>query len=102
MRRKPEFWIDGIAPAIASPLVPFLVSKLPEVVTVQDASLDALCMLRIINALNRHWATLYFSVPQSHIIPQTEFIHSKVGSLTYLKIHISRCYNLDENLAQRF
>ncbi|EDS38382.1 thyroid hormone receptor interactor 12 [Culex quinquefasciatus] len=80
MRRKPEFWIDGIAPAIASPLVPFLVSKLPEVVTVQDASLDALCMLRIINALNRHWATLYFSVPQSHIIPQTEFIHSKIAA----------------------
>uniref|UniRef100_A0A1Q3F208 E3 ubiquitin-protein ligase n=1 Tax=Culex tarsalis TaxID=7177 RepID=A0A1Q3F208_CULTA len=80
MRRKPEFWIDGVAPAIASPLVPFLVSKLPDVVTVQDASLDALCMLRIINALNRHWATLYFSVPQSHIIPQTEFIHSKIAA----------------------
>lgn len=80
MRRKPEFWIDGIAPVIASPLVPFLVSKLPDVVTVQDASLDALCMLRIINALNRHWATLYFSVPQSHIIPQTEFIHSKIAA----------------------
>lgn len=78
MRRKPEFWIDGIAPPIVSSLMPFLTSKLPDVVSVQDASLDALCMLRIINALNRHWATLYFSVPQSHIIPQIEFIHSKV------------------------
>lgn len=80
MRRKPEFWIDGIAPSIVSPLMPFLTSKLPDVVSVQDASLDALCMLRIINALNRHWATLYFSVPQSHIIPQVEFIHSKIAA----------------------
>lgn len=80
MRRKPEFWIDGIAPPIVSSLMPFLTSKLPDVVSVQDASLDALCMLRIINALNRHWATLYFSVPQSHIIPQIEFIHSKIAA----------------------
>lgn len=80
MRRKPEFWIDGQVPAIVSPLVSFLSAKLPDVVTVQDASLDALCMLRIINALNRHWATLYFSVPQIPIVAQTEFIHSKVCS----------------------
>ncbi|XP_055587415.1 E3 ubiquitin-protein ligase TRIP12 [Uranotaenia lowii] len=80
MRRKPEFWIDGSAPAVVSPLVSFLNSKLPEIVTVQDASLDALCMLRIINALNRHWSSLYFSVPQVHIVPQTEFIHSKIAA----------------------
>ncbi|XP_062699654.1 E3 ubiquitin-protein ligase TRIP12 [Aedes albopictus] len=80
MRRKPEFWIDGIAPPIISSLLPFLTSKLPDVVSVQDASLDALCMLRIVNALNRHWASLYFSVPQSHIIPQIEFIHSKIAA----------------------
>ncbi|XP_053681255.1 E3 ubiquitin-protein ligase TRIP12 [Anopheles nili] len=80
IRRKPEFWIDGQVPAIVSPLGPFLTSKLPDVVTVQDASLDALCMLRIINALNRHWATLYFSVPQVPIVPQIEFIHSKIAA----------------------
>ncbi|XP_050067815.1 E3 ubiquitin-protein ligase TRIP12 [Anopheles maculipalpis] len=80
MRRKPEFWIDGQVPAVVSPLGPFLTSKLPDVVTVQDASLDALCMLRIINALNRHWATLYFSVPHIPIVPQAEFIHSKIAA----------------------
>uniref|UniRef100_A0A182UFT1 E3 ubiquitin-protein ligase n=1 Tax=Anopheles melas TaxID=34690 RepID=A0A182UFT1_9DIPT len=80
MRRKPEFWIDGQVPAAVSPLGPFLTSKLPDVVTVQDASLDALCMLRIINALNRHWATLYFSVPHLPIVPQAEFIHSKIAA----------------------
>uniref|UniRef100_A0A182M584 E3 ubiquitin-protein ligase n=1 Tax=Anopheles culicifacies TaxID=139723 RepID=A0A182M584_9DIPT len=80
MRRKPEFWIDGQVPAIVSPLGPFLASKLPDVVTVQDASLDALCMLRIINALNRHWATLYFSVAHIPIVPQADFIHSKIAA----------------------
>uniref|UniRef100_A0A182RF34 E3 ubiquitin-protein ligase n=1 Tax=Anopheles funestus TaxID=62324 RepID=A0A182RF34_ANOFN len=80
MRRKPEFWIDGQVPAVVSPLGPFLTSKLPDVVTVQDASLDALCMLRIINALNRQWATLYFSVPHIPIVPQADFIHSKIAA----------------------
>jgi E3 ubiquitin-protein ligase TRIP12 len=77
IRRKPEFWVDGQPPAIISPLTQFLTSKLPDTV-VQDASLDALCMLRIINALNRYWSTLYFSVAPVHIIPQSEFIHAKV------------------------
>uniref|UniRef100_A0A182VVU2 E3 ubiquitin-protein ligase n=1 Tax=Anopheles minimus TaxID=112268 RepID=A0A182VVU2_9DIPT len=80
MRRKPEFWIDGQVPAVVSPLGSFLASKLPDVVTVQDASLDALCMLRIINALNRHWATLYFSVTHIPIVPQADFIHSKIAA----------------------
>jgi E3 ubiquitin-protein ligase TRIP12 len=80
LRRKPEFWVDGTAPPIVSALTPFLVSKLPaDCVTVQDASLDALAMLRILNALNRHWSILYFSVPQVNIIQQSEFIHSKVS-----------------------
>lgn len=80
-RRKPEFWVDGIAPPILSPLSPFLVPKLPDILTVDDASLDVLVLLRILNGLNRHWSTLYYSVPQLHIIPQSEFIHSKVGHI---------------------
>lgn len=45
----------------------------------QDASLDALCMLRIVNALNRNWSSLYGCVRHEQIIPQSEFIHSKVS-----------------------
>lgn len=62
-----------------SALKPFLTNTLPtDVVTVQDASLDALCMLRIINALNRQWEHLYGCVVRRHIIPQSEFIHPKI------------------------
>lgn len=79
-RRRNEFWVDGCAPPITSPLTKFLSSSLPvDVVTVQDASLDALCLLRIINALNRYWSTLYYSIPPQAIISQAEFIHSKVS-----------------------
>lgn len=77
-RRKPEFWVDGVAPSIISPLLSFLVPKLPDIVTVDDASIDVLALLRILNALNRHWSCLYYSVPHCHIISQNEFIHSKV------------------------
>ena len=78
-RRKPEFWIDGSVPAVVSPLIPFLLPKLPDLV--EDASIEVLALLRILNGLNRHWATLYYSATQTHIISQSEFIHSKVNNI---------------------
>ncbi|XP_039958082.1 uncharacterized protein LOC120773217 isoform X2 [Bactrocera tryoni] len=79
LRKKTELWHEGIAPATVSALKAFLTSTLPpDVVTVQDASLDALCMLRVINALNRHWEQLYGCVHKQHIIPQSEFVHPKI------------------------
>lgn len=77
-RRKPEFWADGTAPPIASPLTQFLMPKLPDLETVEDASIEVLALIRILNGLNRHWPSLYYSVPHSHIISQGDFIHSKV------------------------
>lgn len=80
LRKKTELWHEGIAPSVASALKPFLANTLPaDVVTsVQDASLDALCMLRIINALNRHWEHLYGCVHRQPIIAQSEFVHPKI------------------------
>ncbi|XP_033165558.1 E3 ubiquitin-protein ligase TRIP12 isoform X1 [Drosophila mauritiana] len=79
MRKKTELWHEGIAPGVISALKPFLSSSLPaDVVTVQDASLDALCMLRVIHALNRHWDHLYGCVVRQNIIPQSDFIHPKI------------------------
>ncbi|XP_043652504.1 E3 ubiquitin-protein ligase TRIP12 isoform X3 [Drosophila teissieri] len=79
MRKKTELWHEGIAPGVISALKPFLSNSLPaDVVTVQDASLDALCMLRVIHALNRHWEHLYGCVVRQNIIPQSEFIHPKI------------------------
>ena len=77
-RRKPEFWTDGSIPSVLSPLIPYLQSKLPDIETVEDASIEVLALLRVLNGLNRHWPSLYYSVPHSQIIPQSEFIHSKV------------------------
>lgn len=80
LRKKSEFWSEGVQPII-SPITNFLINSLPkDVVTVQDASLDALCMLRIVYALNRHWETLYNgNYIHEDIIPPSEFIHSKVN-----------------------
>lgn len=78
-RRRTEIWVEGSVPSIHSPLIKFLATALPaDIVMVQDASLDALCLLRIVNALNRHWNTLYTSIPPQLVIGQSEFIHSKV------------------------
>lgn len=84
IRKKTEFWTEGTIPSIVSPLTPFLSTNLPaDVVTVQDASLDALCMLRIVNALNRHWESLYGCVRHENIVNQSEFIHSKVEKTVF-------------------
>jgi E3 ubiquitin-protein ligase TRIP12 len=85
-RRKPEFWTDGSIPTVLSPLIPYLLPKLPDLETVEDASLDVLALLRILNGLNRYWSSLYYSVPHSHIIPQSEFIHSKVRLIYFFRI----------------
>lgn len=79
-RKKTECWADGQVPVAQSPVTAFLRQSLPnEVVTVQDASLDALCMLRIVHALSRHWETLYAGCfLHEDIIPATDFIHSKI------------------------
>lgn len=78
-RKKTEFWAEGQITPPSSALTPFLSCAMPQdVVTVQDASLDALCMLRIVNALNRNWTSLYSCVRHEYIVQQAEFIHSKV------------------------
>lgn len=79
-RRKPEFWTDGTVPSILSALIPYLLPKLPDLETVEDASIEVLALLRILNGLNRHWPSLYYSVPHSQIVIQSEFIHSKVST----------------------
>ena len=61
-------------------MTPFLSTQLPESVTIQDASLEVLCLLRILNALNRYWSTLYPSIEYRPIIPPTEFLNSKIAA----------------------
>jgi hypothetical protein len=64
------------------------VPKLPDLETVEDASIEVLALLRILNGLNRHWPSLYYSVPHLHIIGQSDFIHSKVSFVGVLWVYI--------------
>ncbi|XP_049857305.1 E3 ubiquitin-protein ligase TRIP12 isoform X2 [Schistocerca gregaria] len=79
-RKGDSLWNDGIVPSLNSPLVPFLTSRLPDSVTVQDASLEVLCLLRVLHALNRYWGTLYTAVEYQPIVTQQEFINSKIAA----------------------
>ena len=62
--------LEGIVPPLQSPLQPFLTPQLPETVSIQDASLEVLCLLRVLHALNRYWGTLYPAVDYMPIISQ--------------------------------
>jgi E3 ubiquitin-protein ligase TRIP12 len=69
-----------LTPHIQSPLAPFLTVQLPDSVTIQDDSLEVLCLLRILNALNLYWSTLYPAVEYKAIIPASEFLNSKIAA----------------------
>ncbi|CAG9814274.1 unnamed protein product [Phaedon cochleariae] len=74
-RKGDELWNDGVTPLPQSPLAPYLTTRLPDTVTIQDASLEVLCLLRILNALNTHWTHLYPAIEHSPIVPATEFLN---------------------------
>lgn len=67
-------------PQTQSPLSPFLTTTLPENVTIQDASLEVLCLLRILNALNMYWNSLYPALEHKLILPATDFLNSKIAA----------------------
>ncbi|XP_031342168.1 E3 ubiquitin-protein ligase TRIP12-like isoform X1 [Photinus pyralis] len=79
-RRKDELWNEGVTPPQQSPITPFLKTKLPESVDIQDASLEVLCLLRILNALNLYWNYLYPSIEYRPILPAVDFLNSKIAA----------------------
>ena len=52
-------FVDGHCPVMVPALNAYLTDKLPAFVTVQDASLDVIALLRILHAFNRYWSTMY-------------------------------------------
>lgn len=44
---------------IKSSLEPYLQLSLPDYVQIQDPSLPVLSLLRVLNAINRYWTSLY-------------------------------------------
>lgn len=71
---------EGITPQIQSPISPFLKTKLPETVDIQDASLEVLCLLRILNALNLYWNYLYPALEYKPVLPMSDFLNSKIAA----------------------
>uniref|UniRef100_T1IVF8 E3 ubiquitin-protein ligase n=1 Tax=Strigamia maritima TaxID=126957 RepID=T1IVF8_STRMM len=77
-KKGDEVWNEGIVPEISSPLTSYLVSSLPESVTVQDASLEVINLLRVLHALNRYWGTLHDLSIYSPVLSTQEFINTKL------------------------
>ncbi|KAK4005152.1 hypothetical protein OUZ56_006875 [Daphnia magna] len=77
-KKGDDLWIDGIAPDVNSPIVPFLTMRMPEYVTVDDPSLEVLNLLRVVHSLNRYWGFLYHLVDYKPILSIHELINSKL------------------------
>ena len=82
-RKAPDdLWTEGQAPSMQNPLTPFLVDKLPINSSSQqdDPSLEVLCLLRTLHALNRYWGSLYEGLTRLYapVINPAEFINSKL------------------------
>ncbi|XP_021365731.1 E3 ubiquitin-protein ligase TRIP12-like isoform X1 [Mizuhopecten yessoensis] len=78
-KKVDELWTEGHCPMMVPALNAYLTDKLPAFVTVTDASVDVIALLRILHAFNRYWSTMYevmFSTKP--ILPFTDFLSSKL------------------------
>jgi E3 ubiquitin-protein ligase TRIP12 len=57
-----------------------LQQRLPENVTISDASLDVLCLLRVLHALSRYWGSLYQLPFYKPLLSQHEFVSNKISA----------------------
>lgn len=71
--------LEGNVPPVQSPLLPFLRTSLPDSVTIQDACLEVLCLLRILNALNLYWNYLYPALDYKSILLPADFLNRQVN-----------------------
>ncbi len=78
-RKAPdELWNDGNPPERCNPLDLYMTDSLSKQVTAQDPSLDVLCLLRCLNAMNRYWGSMYSATYYRPILPQLDFLNSKL------------------------
>ncbi|XP_071797988.1 E3 ubiquitin-protein ligase TRIP12-like isoform X1 [Asterias amurensis] len=77
-RKHDELWLDGICPAVVSPLDLYLTPKLPGGVVIDDPSVEAVSLLRVLYGLCKHWNCLYDgALPQPALSP-AELTNSKL------------------------
>ncbi|RWS30969.1 E3 ubiquitin-protein ligase TRIP12-like isoform X1 [Leptotrombidium deliense] len=78
-KKKDELWNEGKTPKTTPLINSFLSANLPDSVTVQDASLEVIALLRVVQALSRHWGHFYdISFPYESAVAQNEFVNSKL------------------------
>ncbi len=85
-RKAPdELWSDGLVPERPSPLEPFLSAELPRLRAAcpgetGDPSLEVLCLLRCLHALNRYWGSIYPSSSAycGPLVHPGEFVNTKL------------------------
>ncbi|KAK9309424.1 hypothetical protein QLX08_000908 [Tetragonisca angustula] len=79
-RKEDSLWLEGIVPAQRCPLDPYLLPTLPSSVTITDASLDGLCLLRLLHSLNRHWGVLFPHLKGLSLLSPQDFINNKIAA----------------------
>ncbi|XP_043464395.1 E3 ubiquitin-protein ligase TRIP12 isoform X1 [Leptopilina heterotoma] len=79
-RKEDSLWQDGTIPTQVCPLAPYLSPTLPPLVTISDASLDGLCLLRLLHALNRHWGVLFPHLKSTSLLSSQDFINNKIAA----------------------
>ncbi|XP_013778614.1 E3 ubiquitin-protein ligase TRIP12-like isoform X4 [Limulus polyphemus] len=77
-KKSDELWNEGLVPESVPLLSFYLTASLPDSFTVQDPSLEVICLLRVIHALCRYWGTLYDMSCWNSAISQSEFLNSKL------------------------
>ncbi|XP_028050915.1 E3 ubiquitin-protein ligase TRIP12 isoform X2 [Monomorium pharaonis] len=79
-RKEDSLWLEGTVPPQHCPLTPYLSPTLPPSVTIADASLDGLCLLRLLHALNRHWGILFPHLKSMSLLSPQDFINNKIAA----------------------
>lgn len=80
-RKEDSLWLEGTVPPQHCPLAPYLSPILPSpTVTITDASLDGLCLLRLLHALNRHWGILFPHLKSMSLLSPQDFINNKIAA----------------------
>ncbi|XP_063973938.1 E3 ubiquitin-protein ligase TRIP12 isoform X1 [Diachasmimorpha longicaudata] len=78
-RKEDSLWLEGAVPPPRCPLAPYLAPALPSV-TISDASLDGLCLLRLLHSLNRHWGVLFPHFKSAPLLSAQDFINNKIAA----------------------
>ncbi|KAM6988560.1 E3 ubiquitin-protein ligase TRIP12 isoform 9-T20 [Tautogolabrus adspersus] len=77
-KKQDELWHDGVCPSVLNPLETYLTSEPPETITFDDPSLEVNLLLRVMHSISRYWFYLYENAVSKEIIPNSEFINSKL------------------------